>query len=743
MGSLMSNNDAPRIDAVLNGESDRALTGRVAHLPQVTQTSPLREFVEVLWKGRWVVLSVFTVSVFASVLYVFLKTPIYRGTATIEIDPNRTSSLGLGDLVAEKLSGKDSARLLTEVQILESNTVALHAISILDEKYHKKLTKDADIPLRDVSKLTPAQRDHFIGQIQSELKVAALPNTNLIEISYTARDAVYAADVVNAVLDAYVEHDFRSRYESANQVSEWLSKQMEDIKTRAEDAQQKLADFQQKNNIIGDEKDNIVTEKLRTINDQLTMAEADRIVKEARVKVAETGNPDLLASVVPTTTLNLLRTQQAQLQSDSAAMAAKFGPNYPKLKETKEQLAKVQVSIDAENRNVQTRIEDDFQASKRTEDMLRGEFEKQKSKAFELNQGASQFAILKHEVESTQDLYDTLQLKLKEAGVTAGLNSDVSVIDRAEVPMKPTAPRPVFSILLGMLLGVLGGVAGAFALESFDDTVNGTDETEALSRLPVLTAIPEFRYIKALRKLAMNGSSNGHGANYVETLISPKSLVAEGYRTLHNSIVFSSVDKPPRVLVFTSALPQEGKSTTCLNYATVLAQKGAKVLLVDADLRRPSLARRLAVTSSEGLGSLLLHQATTDLVFRPIEELPTLFFMPAGPVPTAPADALSSNRMKEILKLWSANYDHVIIDTPPILSVSDSLALAREADGVIMVIRAGRTPKRALLRSRDLLVRMQARIFGVVLNAVNVGVNGSYYNYSNSYGYGYSDGEDN
>jgi capsular exopolysaccharide synthesis family protein len=323
------------------------------------------------------------------------------------------------------------------------------------------------------------------------------------------------------------------------------------------------------------------------------------------------------------------------------------------------------------------------------------------------------------------------------------LNSDVSVIDRAEVPMKPTAPRPVFSILLGVLVGVLGGIAGAFAMESFDDTINGTDETEALSRLPVLTAIPEFRYFKALRKLGTNGSSNGHGASYVETLISPKSLVSEGYRTLHNSIVFSSVDQPPRVLVFTSALPQEGKSTTCVNYAAVLAQKGAKVLLVDADLRRPSLAKRLGVTSSEGLGSLLLHQAATDLVFRPIEELPTLFFMPAGPVPTAPADALSSNRMKEILKMWSANYDHVIIDTPPILSVSDSLALAREADGVIMVIRAGRTPKRALLRSRDLLMRMQARIFGVVLNAVDVGVNGSYYNYSNSYGYGYSYGEDN
>jgi capsular exopolysaccharide synthesis family protein len=302
----------------------------------------------------------------------------------------------------------------------------------------------------------------------------------------------------------------------------------------------------------------------------------------------------------------------------------------------------------------------------------------------------------------------------------------------------------VFTIFLGVLVGVLGGFAGAFALESLDDTVMGTDETEALSQLPVLTAIPEFKFIKALRKgSGTSVPSNGHGSGHVEALISPRSLVSEGYRTLHNSIVFSSVDQPPRLLVFTSALPQDGKSTTCLNYAAVLAQKGARVLLVDADLRRPSLARRLGISSAEGLGSILLHQAAPDFSLQPLPDLKNFHFLPAGPVPTAPADALGSIWMKDIMKSWCSRYDHVIIDTPPILSVSDSLALAREADGVILVVRAGRTPKKALLRSRDLLVRMQSRVLGVVLNAVDMGVGGSYYNYSNSYGYGYSYGEEN
>ena len=739
----MSNSDSVRNDPAPQLD-ERALPGQVVHLPQVAETSPLREFLAVMWKGRFIMGGVFLASVLCSVLYIVLTKPTYRATATLELDPDRAASLGLGDLVAQKLGGDDSARLQTEVQVLQSNTVALQAAGLMDSKHLLRNAKGAEgSPIGDPAKLTPAQRDRLIGLVHNGLRVVSVPNTNLIQISVTSRSPKYSADMANAVLDAYVEHDFRSRYESANQVSEWLSKQMEDIRIRAQDAQQRLAEFQKQNNILGgNEKDNIITEKLRAINDQLTMAEADQIVKEARLKIAQTGNPELMASVLPTTTLQLLRTQEAQLQSDYTAMAAKFGSSYPKLKESKEQMQKLQASIELEKKNVEKRVESDYDASKSTAQMLRGQFEQQKNKAFELNQNATQFAILKHEVESSQDLYDTLQLKLKEAGVTAGLSSDVSVIDRAEVPMFPAAPRPVFSVVLGVLVGLLGGVAGAFAVASLDDTVIGTDETERLSRLPVLTAIPEFKFVKALRRIGLNGSSNGTGGSSVETIISPKSLVSEGYRTLHNSIVFSSVDQPPRLLVFTSALPQDGKSTTCLNYATVLAQKGAKVLLVDADLRRPSLARRLGVTATEGLGSILLHQASPDLVFNPIEELPNFYFLPAGPVPTAPADALASKWMKDIMKTWTSHYDHVIIDTPPILSVSDSLALAREADGVVLVVRAGRTPRKALLRSRDLLLRMQARVLGVVLNAVDMGVGGSYYNYSNSYGYG-GYGEDN
>ena len=739
----MGNNDGTPIDLTAHAEIEHALPGRNPAIPKVTETSPLRELAAVLWKGRFVAAGILLASILCAVLYVVLTKPTYRSTASLEIDPNHSASLGLGDLVASKLTGDDNSNIQTEVQILESATVALQAAENLEPKYHDLVTRKGTVSFADFNKIPPRDREWLIGLVHSGLKVAVVTGTNIIQITYTSRNPQYSADMANAVMDAYVEHDFRSRYESATHVSEWLSKQMEDIRQRAQSAQQQLADFQRKNNILGaNENDNIITEKLRQVNDQLTTAETDRIVKEARLKVAQSGDPQLIASVAPSTTLQLLLGQQAQLQSDAAMLSAKFGGSYPKLKEVKEQQAKVQASILAEDKNVEKRIENEFLASKRTEEMLRATLEQQKSKAFDLNQNASQYAILKHEVESSQDLYDTLQLKLKEAGVTAGLNFDLTVVDRASPPVKPAAPRPVFAIFLATLVGVLGGLAGAFAVESLDDTVIGTDETEALSQLPVLTAIPEFKFIKSLRKHAANGSANGNGAGHVEALISPRSLVSEGYRTLHNSIVFSSVDQPPRLLVFTSALPQDGKSTTCLNYATVLAQKGAKVLLVDADMRRPSLARRLGVTSTDGLGTVLVHQAGPEMALQPIEELPNLYFLPAGPVPTAPGDALSSKWMREIMKDWSSRYDHVIIDTPPILSVSDSLALAREADGVVLVVRAGRTPKKALLRSRDLLVRMQARILGVVLNAVDMGVGGSYYNYSNSYGYGYTYGEE-
>src|SRR5208337_2600817 len=251
-----------------------------------------------------------------------------------------------------------------------------------------------------------------------------------------ARDPVLAAEVVNATVNNYTERNFRSSYDSATQVSSWLSKQMEDLKIKANASQQELAELQKQRGLIGvDETDNIVTEKLKGLDEQLTQAESDRIVKEARYRISASGNPELIASMVPEPTLQVLRTQQAQLRVEYARMSTKFGDGYPKLAELGNEMTQVDAAITEELKNLSERYRNEYLAARHAEDMLRSRFEEQKQRAYALNQGAAQYAILKHEVEATQDLYQTLQLKLRQAGVVAGLASaNIAVVEPGQVP---------------------------------------------------------------------------------------------------------------------------------------------------------------------------------------------------------------------------------------------------------------------------------------------------------------------
>src|SRR6185437_12447749 len=522
------------------------------------------------------------------------------------------------------------------------------------------------------------------------------------------------------------------------QVSDWLSKQMDDLRQRATQAQDNLAVFQKKHNILGtDENNNITMEKLHELNEQLTAAEADRIVKEARYKLAATGNPELIGSIVPNTTLQVLRTQEADLKAQYAQLTTKFGDGYPKVREVKAQLDKLEHDIDSEVANVGKRIEDEYVAARRTEGMLRDKFNGQKQQAFLLGDSAAQFALLKHEAETSRDLYDTLQLKLKEAGITAGLDStNVTVVDRAQMPGKPIEPNIPLDLALGFLGGLVGGVSLAFVLESIDDSITTTEDVEGIAALPALTSIPVVqngagRHVRG----ALVGAAAGDGQELI-TIKKPKSSAAEAYRTLRSSVLLSSMEDPPKLIVVTSAFPQEGKTTTTSNFAVALAQRGGRVLLIDADMRRSSLYRRFGMEQGSGLSNVLMGADPAELITTPVANLPELHVLPAGPIPQEPAELLSSPRMRQLLRKWSNEYDHVVIDTPPVFPVTDALVLASQADAVLLVVRAGVTRKKALLRMRDVLQRANANIVGVALNGVNMRLE-SYY--SGNYGDYYDD----
>ncbi|MFZ0338907.1 MAG: polysaccharide biosynthesis tyrosine autokinase, partial [Terracidiphilus sp.] len=347
----------------------------------------------------------------------------------------------------------------------------------------------------------------------------------------------------------------------------------------------------------------------------------------------------------------------------------------------------------------------------------------------------------------SRTLYDTLQTNLKEATISAGMSAaNITVVDRADVPVSPVAPKKNTIMLMGMLGGLVIGCVLAFVIESIDDRLRTSEEVENASQLPSLAAIPHISPGPAWKKdegteEAVSGSSRNQQHQMI-ALWDPKSNGAEAYRSMRSSLLLSSIDNPPRVIVVTSSFPAEGKTTTALNLAVVLAQRGERVLLVDADLRRGSLYRVFGIPGQGlGLSTVLTRPGTHMDLTAPLPELPTLFVLPTGPRPPNPAEMLSSNRMEEQMRQWTQQFDRIVIDTAPLLAVSDTQALAVRADAVVLVARAGVTRKRALVRARDLLWRVNAPVAGVVVNDVDLRLENFYtYRYgmyAKDYWYGY------
>jgi capsular exopolysaccharide synthesis family protein len=370
--------------------------------------------------------------------------------------------------------------------------------------------------------------------------------------------------------------------------------------------------------------------------------------------------------------------------------------------------------------------------------MLRASFEKQKQEANKLNESAIEYSLLKRDVDSNRTLYEGLLEKLKQAGITAGLRSNnFRIINAARVPTSPSEPNIPRNLSFALVLGVISAIGLAFMLENMDNTVRTPEQAQAISGLPSLGMIPLGSKSTSRgatgKRLALTASKE-----VVETVtqVRPQSQMAESYRALRTSLLLSNLGAPPKVIMVTSARPQEGKTTTSINTAIVLAQKGVRVLLVDADLRRPSIHKTLGMGPRSGLSNVLTGSATVQQTIATSPILPNLFIMPAGTPPPNPAELLASSNMRDLIVELRELYDHIVIDTPPTLSVTDAVVLSPRADATILVIRSGQTTKPALRRARDLLMQVNAHVAGVLLNAVDLTSPDYYYYYEYQGKYG-------
>ncbi len=703
---------------------------------------------KIIIKRKWVILVCLVLGLLVASYFAFLSVPLYEASAEMDIDLGRSTNIGISDLVEQNLAGEDasSERLQTEVEIMRSKTVALDVINTLD-LYHKKPFSDIFTASPYNGHLTPGQRAALIGTFNGNLKITLMPGTNLVEIRFRNPDPKVATAITNAIVDAYMERDLRARFEGTNHVSDWLSSQLSALKKQVEDSQQQAVKYQRENNLIGLNADGqtLVTDNLQTVNQQLAEAQADRIVKEARYRLAQTRNPELLVSVAPGTTLTALRQQQSELMVQDAQLKSKYGSDWPKVKEAEKQLASVQSSIDTEINNLTNRFEEEYNASVKTENLLRDRLEQIKQEAYRVNESAAEFEILKHGADSASDLYDALQTKLKEAGITAGLQSNnIDVIDRASEPARPVSPMKRRDLGFGLLGGLLLGIISALFLESLDDTIRTSDDAEAISGLPALAVIPHFDVLKKIgggsaEQMALDKERGSKVSADLISYTEPQSIIAESFRTLRSSLLLSAVDREPRLILLTSSFAAEGKSTCAANLAISFARRSARVLLVDSDLRKGTQHLKFKTSNRAGLSTLLSRESGNEVYEQPIPDLPNLTVVTRGPIAPNPGEMLASRSMEDLLLQWRLEYDHVILDTSPVLAVSDTLSLAPHMDAVFILVRSGVTRKKALSRVRDQLRRANARLLGTVVNDVDLRLE-NYYTYSKRYDYDYNKG---
>lgn len=691
---------------------------------------------KMVFKRKWVILAVTLVGAAIGLYHAESTVPQYEATSQIFIDLGGSGNLGLGSVTSQNyMLDEPEVAFQTQVQIMRSDTVALDAIKLLN-LFHTAPYSGVFGKTPYNGQMTPQQRSALVGMFEGSTRISVTPDTALVNVSFRSPNAVLAKNAANALVEAYMERDLQARYDGTTRISKWLASQLTGLKQQTETNQKDLSDYVQQHNIVatGPQGGSLVMDSLQTANQQLAEAKADRIVKEARYKMAQTRNPELLVSVAPGTILSSLRQQQADMMIQKAQLRSKFGPDYPKVQELSKQLGSVQSDIDTEITNLTKRFAEEYHTALQTENLLQAHLDTLKKTAYKENQSAAQFAILKHNAESAGELYSALELKLQEAGITSGLNSNnVDVIDRATVPSSPVLPNKRSDVTFGLLGGLLAGLILAFLLETMDDTLRTSEEVETISHLPTLAVVPHFTSKKAPAEVTPGAP------NLLPELVSylePQSIAAESYRTLRSAILLSAVDREPRVLLITSGFAEEGKSTTAANLAISFAQRHEKVLLVDADLRRGTTHLKFGIPNRAGLSTMLAKESGVEAYQHPLHELPWLTVLARGPIAPNPGEILASRAMEDLLEHWRTEYDRIILDASPVLAVSDSLGLAPQCDNVLLLVRSGVTRRKALVKTREWLRRAGARITGTVVNDVNLKLE-NYYTYSRRYGYSY------
>jgi capsular exopolysaccharide synthesis family protein len=675
--------------------------------------SYLRAYALILWKRRWTILTAGFVLGTLAAIRAYRTTPVYEATARVEVEAETPQIQSLNNLYAG-VGYTDDYFLQTQVNVLYSENLAWQTVQQLGlgKKAEFASGGGGSSPVNSLA----AARNALIGEFRGHLRVQLMRDSRMIEVTFASADPGLAAQAANALVNNYIEYNFHQKYDATREASGFMEQQLDELKARVEKSQQALVDYERRNLIvnIGD-KQTVAEQRLSDLSKDLTTAQNERMQKQSVYELVN-ANPSQAALTAKDDLLGRLDEKYADLREEYVDALAQYGPNFPKVERLHEQLNEVQSIMERERKRVMAQVHDDYLAALGREKLLSAAVAREKEEVGRLNQLMIEHNLLKREFDTNQQLYESLLQHLKDATVSAGLRANnIHLVDSALVPTGPVLPNVRRSTEMGLLLGLMLGAALAFVLEGLDTSVKSVEDVERLIPAPALATIPLARssWLKSRgeRLQPQNGS--------VEAIVlkQPTSSLAESYRSLRTAILLSRAPRPPRALLVTSAQPGEGKTSTSINLALGFAQRGVPVVLVDADMRNPAISRVLAVPENgAGLSSLLSGAQSLEASLRQYQGLPNLWVLPAGPVPPNPADLLASSAMEEVLKELRGRFEHVVVDSAPLLLVTDATILSRVVDGVVLVVESGVTATRALLRAHRVLESAGGKILGTVLN---------------------------
>jgi capsular exopolysaccharide synthesis family protein len=720
---------------------------------EIQAERPARSITEIVFGRRWLILGFTGVVVGLVAAYSFTARPMYEAYTVLQIDPDRPRVVSFAEVTPREEPFNErvvDAYYQTQVELVGSRATLARAVDTLKLRAHPAYAPEED---RLTTIKTVATRllwpgveqpaapvpDQFLDDVASQVRVEPVRRSRLVRITARVPDRELAALIPNQIAHEYIAMTNSQRREASEAASRWLEGQLGGLKVRTEEASGVIQQFVEKHNLVPtrDGKAEFVLQQLEDGNRAFTDAESERIQKEARYRMLASADPETAAAALGSELVRGLKADYSRLEREVSRARTVYGPQHPKMIEMEAELSMSKTRLDTEIRKGRQAVEQEYQSAVRRANELGRRLDNQRQQAIVTHARQMQLQLLKREAETTESVYAELMKRLKEVQLASELRvTNVKIADAARTPTRPASPRKTRNLLLATVGGLIGGLVLAFFREAGDQTLRTPREVNTLVRLPNLGTVPAVR---AYTRRALPAVDDLPARVITDEVGSwPAQIAGEAFRSIRALVRHGGALDTPRVILLTSAQPQEGKSFTAVNLAVALAEGGEKVLLIDADFRRASCHRAFGLEpATVGLSSILYRGLPPEAALL-TTGVPNLTFLPAGPKPPDPAALLSSDRAHALVKGLRQNYPWIILDSPPVLAVSDATVLASLVDGVLLVVRAHATPVEAVQIARDRLEALGARILGVVLNDVKLSRNR--YFYANYGYYGNGDG---